>query len=153
LRSRREDIPPLAVHFLNSAAKKLGLKPCRLTHSHVEELVAYDWPGNVRELQNMMERALILAQGGSLNFELLTASSTAPTSTDHKTGRHAQSLITRAELRRRERESIRAALALTRGRVFGPGGAAELLGMKPTTLASRIKALGLREHQKLAAIR
>jgi transcriptional regulator with GAF, ATPase, and Fis domain len=152
LRSRKEDIPLLAMHFLKSAATKLGIKPGRLIATDFDQLIAYDWPGNVRELQNMMERALILAQGGRLVFDVLNAASSAPISTNHKTGSHDQPLITRAELRRREQENIRAALTQSRGRVFGPDGAAKLLGMKPTTLASRIKALGLREHQKLASI-
>jgi DNA-binding NtrC family response regulator len=140
------------MHFLKSAATKLGIKPDRLSAADFDQLIAHDWPGNVRELQNMMERALILAQGGRLIFDFLNTGSGAPISTNHKTGSHGQPLITRAELRRREQENIRAALTQSKGRVFGPGGAARLLGMKPTTLASRIKALGLREHQKLASI-
>ena len=70
LRERREDIPILAEHFLNAAAKKMNLKPGRLTKGQVARLCAGDWPGNVRELQNVIERALILCQGGPLQFDL-----------------------------------------------------------------------------------
>ena len=100
-------------------------------------LGAYDWPGNVRELQNAVERAVILAQGGLLQFDAPVPSVQIP---------DGSPFLTRAELKQRERESIAAALAQTKGIVFEPDGAAALLGMKPTTLASRIKALGLRRN-------
>jgi transcriptional regulator with GAF, ATPase, and Fis domain len=106
----------------------------------VHQLSTYDWPGNVRELQNAIERAVILSQGGPLRFDLLPASRPSPSPVE----REASTVLTRAELKQRERESIVAALAQTGGKVFGPDGAAAMLGMKPTTLASRIKALGLK---------
>jgi transcriptional regulator with GAF, ATPase, and Fis domain len=146
LRERREDIPRLAEHFIHAAAKRLGRKPPRLTAVTSRQLAAQNWPGNVRELQNTIERAVILAEGGSLIFEaaatrvpvaVTVAPSAAPVATSEGL------LLTRAELKQRERESITAALSQTHGKVFGRDGAAALLGMKPTTLASRIKALGL----------
>jgi transcriptional regulator with GAF, ATPase, and Fis domain len=139
LRERRDDIPHLAEHFIRAAAKRLGRKPPKLNIAVARQLAAEDWPGNIRELQNAVERAVILSQGGPLIFEAPAAHSSSASAipvTDRP-------LITRAELKRRERESIAAALAETRGKVFGQDGAAALLGMKPTTLASRIKALGL----------
>ncbi len=144
LRERREDIPILAEHFLNAAAKKMNLKPGRLTKAQVGGLCAGDWPGNVRELQNVIERALIVCQGGPLQFDLPAPPERFPEATTGGIKAVELPVLTRDELKQRERDSIRAALAQTNGRVFGPGGAAKLLGTKGTTLASRIKALGLK---------
>jgi len=148
LRERRDDVGPLAAHFVAAAARRLGARTPRLTRGAVESLERYDWPGNVRELQNVVERAVILAQGGPLRFDLpAPASPSRSRPRDAANGSDvtsdAPSLETRDEWRHRERRSIEAALARTNGRVFGASGAAALLGMKPTTLASRIKALGL----------
>jgi DNA-binding NtrC family response regulator len=131
----------LAEHFLKPTTKKMNVKAGRLTQGQVAKLMAYAWPGNVRELQNVIERAVILSSGGPLEFEVLPAVG-AVKGRDLEAGDAA--MLTRSELKQRERESIRAALTQTKGKVFGPGGAAELLGMKGTTLASRIKALGLK---------
>ena len=102
----------------------------------MEQLMAYDWPGNVRELQNLVERAVILLQGGALQFDVPTAKAPPPQ-------RENTIVPTREALKRIEKEGIIAALEKTGGKIFGAGGAAELLGMKPTTLASRITALGI----------
>ncbi|MBV9488296.1 MAG: sigma 54-interacting transcriptional regulator [Verrucomicrobia bacterium] len=148
LRERREDIALLAAHFLRTSARRLKVNLLPLTKDQVEQLQAYDWPGNVRELQNVVERALILAQNGRLSFDLerprtrpLKASAEQDGS-ERPAFPHAP-ILTRAELKGRERESIAAALRQTRGKIAGPRGAAALLGMKPTTLTSRVKALGL----------
>jgi PAS domain S-box-containing protein len=146
LRERREDIPPLAAHFVMQSARRMSRPPPRVTESTMSQLTSYDWPGNVRELQNAIERAVILSQRGLLRFELAESKAIdtpcALTSTVTKSA-----LLTRDELKRQERESIATALKQTGGKVFGPGGAAELLGMKPTTLASRITALGLKRKE------
>jgi transcriptional regulator with GAF, ATPase, and Fis domain len=104
-------------------------------------LQQYDWPGNVRELQHVIERAVITSTKGRLNFEL--PAQTKPTLAQETTTADAV-VRTDAEIRQMEADNIRAALRLTRGKVSGPGGAAELLGVKPTTLTSRIKALAVR---------
>jgi transcriptional regulator with GAF, ATPase, and Fis domain len=153
LRERRDDLPLLAEHFLKSAAQRFHRRPPRLTPGTVRALSAYDWPGNVRELQNVLERAVIFSQGGPLQLDTLPTPLTEPRpSTPDPRSPNADlqspAIPTRAELKQRERESIQSALAQTGGKVFGPGGAAELLGMKPTTLASRIKALGLRRERE-----
>ena len=114
----------------------------RLTNEHLEQLAAYDWPGNIRELQNVVERAVILAQGGRLRFEFPAADARA-VAPGRKTTTESPAIMTRAEWKRREPEEITKALTQSRGKVFGPGGAAAILGMKPTTLLSRIKALGI----------
>ena len=142
LRERREDIAPLAAHFVKQIARRLNRPIPRVTQAALDQLADHDWPGNIRELQNAVERAVIVSQRGPLQFELPGLAS-SQSSTSRQQSRTAV-LMTRDELKSRERESIAAALQQTGGRVFGTGGAAELLGMKPTTLASRIKALGLR---------
>ncbi len=141
LRERREDIPRLAEHFLRNAAKRMNRRPPKFTNATARQLTAHDWPGNVRELQNAVERAVILSQGGPLQFD-----PPAPTQFVPNTPRVSDgtSVLTRAELKQRERESLATALAQTGGKIFGNDGAAALLGMKPTTLLSRIKALGLK---------
>ena len=149
LRERREDIGPLAAHFVAAAAQRLGKPVPRLTRAAVQSLEQYDWPGNVRELQNVIERAVILAREGPLRFELPEADERAP-QPPLRTARAqlpaaaaggAEPFESREAWRRRERETIVAALLRSEGRVFGPRGAAALLGMPPTTLASRLKAL------------
>ena len=146
LRQRREDVPQLAAHFVRVTAKKMNRPAPRLTKAQAGELAAHDWPGNIRELQNAVERAVILSQGGPLRFEF------APTQVDASKPA-AQPLepskfLTRDELKRQERESIATALKQCGGKVSGSDGAAELLGMKPTTLASRIKTLGIKRWAK-----
>ncbi len=117
----------------------MNRRPPKFTNAAARQLSARDWPGNVRELQNAVERAVILSQGNPLLFDepaTPAKEQAAPLSQE-------TSLLTRSELKARERESLAAALVRTGGKIFGPDGAALLLGMKPTTLASRIKALGL----------
>jgi transcriptional regulator with GAF, ATPase, and Fis domain len=144
LRKRVEDIPLLAEHFLTQVARKLGRAKPRLTLANVQKLQRYRWPGNVRELQHVIERAVITAEGGRLAIEL---SEDAPSQTRKpeiaSVPVEDERVRTDAEMRALEADNIRAALRQTKGKVSGAGGAAELLGMKSTTLASRIKALGL----------
>jgi transcriptional regulator with GAF, ATPase, and Fis domain len=146
LRERREDLPVLAEHFIRSAAQRFHSRPPRLTPPVVRALLAHDWPGNVRELQNVIERAVIISRGGPMSLDALPSPATGAASTWSAPllPGSAAPIQTRAELKQRERESIQAALKESGGKVFGIGGAAELLGMKPTTLASRIKVLGLK---------
>lgn len=146
LRERKEDIPMLAIHFLQQAARRLRLPPPRFTEAHGRLLQSYDWPGNVRELQNATERALILAQKGVLQFDLAQADMVAPPASPPPSGANgAESpILTEPEWRQRERENTQAALAKSGWRIHGAGGAAELLGLKPTTLISRMKKFGLK---------
>ena len=142
LRERRDDIAPLAAHFVKQTARRMNRPLPRVTQATMSQLAAHDWPGNVRELQNAVERAVILSQGRPLRFELPEGKAAAPRASEAPV--LATLMLTRDELKRHERESICAALKHSAGKIFGPGGAAELLGMKPTTLASRIKALKLK---------
>jgi PAS domain S-box-containing protein len=148
LRECRDDIGPLVEHFLGQSARRMNRPATQITQAALSQLIAHDWPGNVRELQNTVERAVILSRGGPLRFDLAESDST---STPVMNTTHAASppaLLTRNELKRQERDGIAAALKQTGGKIFGPGGAAELLGMKPTTLASRITALRLNRKSR-----
>jgi len=144
LRKRAEDIPVLAEHFLDLATRRLGRPKPRLTLANVQQLQRYHWPGNVRELQHVIERAVIIADGARLAIELPAAPAAAsPEAHPSPLRDHDDRVLTDAEVRRLEADNIRAALRRAAGKVSGAGGAAELLGIKPTTLGSRIKALGL----------
>ena len=141
LRDRSEDIPLLAAAFLETIARQMNRPKPHLTPLNVEQLQRYDWPGNIRELRNVIERAVITAKAGTLRFDLqATIEPPAPAATAT-----ASEVIPEVEMRRRERENLRVALETTGWRVYGPGGAAELLQIKPSTLASRIKKLDLQK--------
>jgi transcriptional regulator with GAF, ATPase, and Fis domain len=134
LRDRTQDIPLLARAFVARVARKLGVPQPRLGEADIAALMEHDWPGNVRELENVIERAVILGKG-KLAIEIPQRSA----SRGGELGGH----FTKADLEAAMRRSITAALARSGGKIYGPGGAAELLGVKPTTLASRIRALGI----------
>ena len=145
LRRRREDIPLLVRHYLTIAARKLGRRTPEPDEAQMERLQQYEWPGNVRELQNVIERAVITARGGRLAFELPGSESPTPETaqTASPADQVSTSVVSHGEMERRVRENIGAALRRCDGRVYGPNGAAQLLGMKPTTLASRLRRSGL----------
>jgi PAS domain S-box-containing protein len=148
LRERLEDIVDLSEHFCQQSARNLGVPRPRLTQAHLQELQNYDWPGNVRELQNVIERAVILSRGGQLRFELpyrvprdgRPLPSRQATSADQAEG------LSLDELHVREREIVATALRRTRGKIYGTDGAAALLRIKPTTLVSKIKRLGIQKE-------
>jgi len=147
LRDRKEDIALLATHFIEIAVKELGCPRPRLTRAGTETLLNYDWPGNVRELCNVIQRSVIFAQGGALEFDLVMGnqprdpSFSRPANGDDDNAEY----LTEAEMRRRERENLFVVLQKTGWKIKGVDGAAELLGVRPTTLASRIEKLGLRK--------
>jgi transcriptional regulator with GAF, ATPase, and Fis domain len=141
LRERKSDLPLLAAHFVEKACKELNKPLALLSPEALETLRAYDWPGNVRELENVVERAVITARGGPIAFELPVAGSRAEV--EHEDA-PVISVRTEEELRTAERANIVATLNKTRWKVYGRGGAAELLGIKPGTLSARMKKLGLR---------
>lgn len=143
LRERREDIPLLATFFLQRTTIRSNKAGLVLRNRDVKVLTAYDWPGNVRELQNVIERAAILATADRLHFELAPIDpATAPAS---KAGLASSgpSMTVRSDAKMREAEAdnLRLALEQCGWRVSGPSGAAALLGIKPTTLTSRMKAM------------
>ena len=144
LRDRKEDVPLLATHFIDISVKELGCPRPRLTRAGIETLQNYDWPGNIRELRNVIERATIFAQGGALDFDL-PATGVDLNSFVLEDGDEVEpEYLTDAEMRRRERENLFVVLQKASWKIKGVDGAAELLGLKPTTLISRIEKMGLR---------
>lgn len=142
LRKRAEDIPLLAEQFLARATLKLKRRG-RLSEANVAQLQRYDWPGNVRELQNAIERAVITAKRGVLDFHLPGSDREITPPALASSDAATPDILTDAELRERERSNLVAALDRADWKIYGPGGAAELLGVKPTTVASRIQRLKL----------
>ncbi|MFT7463192.1 MAG: transcriptional regulator with GAF, ATPase, and Fis domain [Pseudohongiellaceae bacterium] len=151
LRERKEDIPALAAHFLKRIASRRSAASPILRQRDVDALMAYNWPGNVRELQNAIERAVILGTAGRLHIDLQPnlSASTASTSAAAQspsmslTAGDDQSIVTEADRLLDLAQNIRRALQAAGGKVSGPKGAADLLGIKPTTLTSRMKTLGI----------
>jgi transcriptional regulator with GAF, ATPase, and Fis domain len=143
LRERKADIPALAAHFLDRACKEFKKPLCLMSGEAVASLKSYDWPGNVRELQNVVERGVIASRGSSIQFELPAASESPERSLPLENSSPIQ-VRTELELRDAERANVLSILTKTRWKVYGRGGAAELLGIKPGTLAARMKKLGLR---------
>ena len=134
LRERKEDVPLLARHFLGRYATRYSRPKLRLTEEDEAKLKAYDWPGNVRELENVMERTVLLSTGEELDFRLPAGGMNVP-------GDLLSGSLTLDEVQRRHIQHV---LDTTGGKIGGPGGAAEILGMKRTTLNKRLKKLGLR---------
>jgi transcriptional regulator with GAF, ATPase, and Fis domain len=115
-----------------------------LTEADLEILQHYDWPGNVRELAHVIERAVILGDGQRLPVAQAMALARPRSGVDASPAMSGTArVVTAAEMRRLEQENIQRAIECASGRIYGPGGAAELLGLKPTTLAYRMKALGI----------
>jgi len=145
LRQRKDDIPLLAQHFIDISVRELRCPPPRLTKAACSRLQAYHWPGNVRELRNVIERAVILAQGGPLNFDLpISDSSPAQTQLVSIPPKGDPSVYyTETEMHQKERENLLAILKATNGKVKGKKGAAELLGVHPATFFSRMKKMDI----------
>ena len=141
LRDRDDDVLLLAERFLAVSARKAGVAPSRLTEAQKTQLRRYAWPGNVRELQNVIERAVILSRNGRLQLDLGAPSKKEEADAAPAASDGIQSL---ADLKAAEKQLIATALAGARGKVYGPDGAAALLGLPPTTLLSRMKRLGLK---------
>jgi PAS domain S-box-containing protein len=140
LRERGDDVVILAAAFAARVGKRMARTIEPLSANDVARLRAYAWPGNVRELQNVIERAVITAQGGRLNLErALPVAAPAPI---HDGA--GEAIMTVGELERIERDNLARALERTGWQVAGESGAARLLGVAPSTLTSRMKALGVR---------
>jgi transcriptional regulator with GAF, ATPase, and Fis domain len=145
LRKRKQDISPLALHFARFKSKEMAL-PWRpgFADEAMSQLEAYDWPGNVRELQNVIERSLIIAQGKPMSFPNLNLTAE---NIDRKSAPDDQvapcAFLTLESVTKRH---IKQAISISGGKIEGKGGAADLLGMTPSTLRARIKKLGIRRN-------
>ena len=132
LRDRPQDIPALVWHFVRQFEKSMGRRIERVHEQDLEALQAYAWPGNVRELRNAVEKAMIRARSGELRIETPVA--------------FEDGAMESASLEEVERAHILRVLEKVKWRIRGQGGAAELLGLKPTTLESRMQRLGIQRH-------
>jgi len=148
LRERRDDIPQLVRHFLDIFSRRMGKRIEQISQTTMDSFSAYHWPGNVRELQNLVERAVIRSDNGVLPNPFSTSQMNCiGTETTELPGTLASAsdepdvIFTDRECRERERANLIKALQRANGRIYGERGAAELLGINPTTLASRLRAL------------
>src|SRR5262249_10061380 len=144
LRERGEDVVLLAEMFARQLGKRRGVTVAVLSEAQKRRLRGYDWPGNVRELQNVIERAFITSvDGKTLNLDRALPDVEPISITSPRNDIGESRVLTAKELKDLERKNIEAALVAAKGRVSGPGGAAELLGLNPNTLASRMRVLGI----------
>ncbi|MEW8564144.1 MAG: sigma 54-interacting transcriptional regulator [Candidatus Thiodiazotropha sp.] len=150
LRERPEDVPLLASHFLQTMCRKLNKRDIHLSQSDIRQLMNYHWSGNVRELENIIERAVIVTKTGRLRLDLPAPATPPPAASSPlmQPADENRMLLTESERVARDRMMIIQALEQSGGKVFGEGGAAELLGLKPTTLASRMKRLGIEKPKR-----
>jgi transcriptional regulator with GAF, ATPase, and Fis domain len=147
LRRRREDVVQLAQHFLDVTCKDFGRPPIKLTNGQVDAIRRYDWPGNVRELKSVIERAVILSQGNVLRLELSLPETSARSQAGEfpSTEASRETVLTEKELKALQKKNLVAALRQANWRVSGKGGAAELLGIRPSTLSDRIRTFGIKK--------
>jgi formate hydrogenlyase transcriptional activator len=136
LRQRREDIPALVEYFVAQLRRRVNTAVTRIAPRTLELLASYSWPGNVRELENIIERGLIVSRGAALEIDPTWLA--GPPGNDDSEAK--------GSLADQERRAILAALRQTGGRVYGPGGAATLLGLKPTTLYGKMRKHGIRKR-------
>jgi hydrogenase-4 transcriptional activator len=142
LRQRKEDIPALTRHFVAQKSMELRIPTSpAIAPGALQRLTNYDWPGNVRELENLVERELIRYRGGQLLFDsVLPAGRTS----DYSEPQKGSSIHTPLRLDELMSLHISKVLKMTKGKIHGPGGAAELLGLEPNTLRARMDKLGIK---------
>lgn len=139
LRERREDIPLLAYHFMDHYSHKAGKKISGISEHVLRKMMAYNWPGNVRELEHLIERSVLLAKGTIIEDILL------PT-VEVKQATIGQEEKTMKTILENERDYIISVLKKSNGRIWGPGAAAEVLNINPSTLKSKMKKLGIKKE-------
>ncbi len=149
LRERIQDIGPLAIQFLDSICKELGRDSLTLTRQQLDSLNRYTWPGNIRELKNVIERAVILTKGNRLRLDLAMPSTNQAEKSLMLMPSENEEFVTDAIFREKEKLNMIAVLRHTHWRISGTDGAAELLGIKPSTLAYRMKAYGIKKSESL----
>ena len=145
LRERGEDIVQLAQHFLEQTCKDFGRAPLTLTRVQTANLRAYNWPGNIRELKNVIERAVILSTGKVLRLDLSMPGLKVDIDAITSTAMTSDEVLTEKDMREFQKSNLEKALKQANWKVSGVGGAAELLGVRPTTLADRIRTFKLRK--------
>jgi transcriptional regulator with GAF, ATPase, and Fis domain len=152
LRERGDDVVQLASHFLERTCQQFGHRPLTLSKQQAALLKRYDWPGNIRELKNVIERAVILSRGKVLRLDLAMSDILNPVvEREDPSEPTGGTLLTEAEIQELERKNMILALELAQWRVSGPNGAAKMLGVKPTTLADRMRKLRIAKPRTAAA--
>jgi len=144
LKDRLDDVAPLASHFLQQICQELGREPMRITQTQLSVLKQQAWPGNIRELKNVIERAVISSAGGRLRLDL--ALPNVPDTVrlpEESAATEPSDFLTMTEFKEFEKGNLSAALRHADWKVWGPNGAAELLGMKPSTLTYQMKQFGI----------
>ncbi len=141
LRNRKEDIPLLSNHFLKQKSRSIGKNVKAFSARLMEELIEYDWPGNIRELEHIIERAIILCNDKILDFKFGLENGHETLALDNT----PKDTFVPQTLREAEIELIMNTLKLCRGKVSGPGGAAQVLGINSNTLESRLKKYGIQK--------
>ena len=147
LRERSDDIPRLARFFADKFARRMNKTVDSISEEAMRILSSYYWPGNIRELQNVIERAVILCQGSELQVDSVLRESMSRRSDEQlraAANNPDGTVFSKDEIDRLERRNILSALEKTRWKIYGPGGAAEMLGVKPTTLAARVTRMGFK---------
>jgi len=139
LRERGDDIVQLAQHFLEQTCKDFGRELMTLTRTQATNLKSYSWPGNVRELKNVIERAVILSPGKSLRLELSMPNLKVDENSVAAAEPGGNEVMTEKEVRLFQKANLIKALEQSNWKVSGKGGAAELLGIRPTTMADRVR--------------
>jgi len=148
LRERGEDIVQLAQHFLEQTCVDFGREPMTLTRTQANNLRRYDWPGNIRELKNVIERAVILSTGNVLRLDVSMPDLRPDSTHAALSAPSGDAVLSEKEMRDFQTRNTVNALKQTNWRVSGEGGAAELLGVKPTTLADRIRTYGIKRPSR-----
>ncbi|MBP0904299.1 sigma 54-interacting transcriptional regulator [Mariniflexile gromovii] len=144
LRERREDIPLLVSHFINVIFKKMGKKINGISHKCLTQLMAYPWPGNIRELEHQLERSILLTGNGDIIKDVHLPKDSLAFDGLSKLDFHVKTID------ENERDHILSVLKRCQGKVYGPGGAAELLGVPHNTLYSKMRKLNISREDALA---
>lgn len=145
LRDRIDDLPLLVKHFIDKVCLRINKQQPKVSLAQMQLLEQYHWPGNIRELENIIERQIILAKGDRISFDFLATEAAAPKVNINK----PVDLMNAQQHKALEKSNIESALQHCQGKIYGEGGAAELLGLKPTTLASKMKKYGIKRQEFL----
>ena len=148
LRDRGEDIVHLAQYFLEQTCADFGREPMKLTRAQADNLRRYDWPGNIRELKNIIERAVILSTGKVLRLDVSMPDLKHGIAAPARAEPSEEQVLTDKDMREFQKRNTILALKQSNWRVSGEGGAADVLGVRPTTLADRIRTLGIKRPSR-----
>lgn len=145
LRDRIDDLPLLAKHFIDKVCRRINKPRPKISLAQMQLLEQYSWPGNIRELENIIERQMILAKGQKITFDILLNQNNSEQLTAKVI--EPTELMSAVQHKALEKKNIENSLQRCRGKLYGEDGAAELLGLKPTTLASKIKKYAIDKQQ------